>query len=47
MLRAIECLRAYPLGLRPIAARDLSMFSRFGTVLTMPSGFLFVAEAVV
>jgi hypothetical protein len=47
MLRATECLRADCLGLRPIAARALSMFSGVSTVLTLPSGFLFVAEAVV
>jgi hypothetical protein len=33
--------------LRPIAARALSMFSDVPTVLTLPSGFLFVVEAVV
>jgi hypothetical protein len=47
MLRATECLRADRLGLRPIAARAFSMFSGVSTVLTLPSGFLFVAEAVV
>jgi hypothetical protein len=47
MLRATECLRADRLGLRPIAARALSIFSRVRTVLTLPEGFLFVAEAVV
>jgi hypothetical protein len=35
------------LGLRPTAARDLAMSSGVRTVLTLPSGFLFVAEAVV
>jgi hypothetical protein len=39
MLRATECLRADRLGLRPIAARALSMFSGVRTVLTLPSGF--------
>jgi hypothetical protein len=47
MLKATECLRADLLGLRPIAARALSMFSDLRTVLTLPSDFLFVAEAVV
>jgi hypothetical protein len=47
MLRATECLRADRLGLRPIAARNLSVFSGVRKVLTLPSGFLFVAEAVV
>jgi hypothetical protein len=47
MLRTTECLCADPLVLRPIAARALSMFSGVRTVLTVPSGFLFVAEAVV
>ena len=47
MLRATECLRADRLGLRPIAARALSMFSGVRTVRTLPSGFLLVAEAVV
>ena len=40
-------MRADRLGLRPIAARALSMFSGVRTVLTLPSGFLFAAEAVV
>jgi hypothetical protein len=43
----LNVLRADHLGLRPIAARALSMFSGVRTVLTLPSGFLFVAEAVV
>jgi hypothetical protein len=47
MLKATECLRADLLGLRPIAARALSMFSDVRTVLTLPSGFLFVEETVV
>jgi hypothetical protein len=47
MLRATEYLRADRLGLRPIAARALSMHSGVRTVPTLPSGFLFVAEAVV
>jgi hypothetical protein len=47
MLRAAECLRADGLGLRPIAASVLSMFSGVRTVLILPSGVLFVAEAVV
>ena len=40
-------MRADRLWLRPIAARALSMFSGVRTVLPLPSGFLFVAKAVV
>jgi hypothetical protein len=47
MLRATECLSADGLGLRPTAARALSKFSGVRTVLTLPSSFLFAAEAVV
>ena len=47
MLRATECLRADRVWLRSIAARDLSMFSGVRTVLSLPSGFLFVVKAVV
>jgi hypothetical protein len=36
--------RADRLGLRPTAALALSKFSSVRTVLTLPSGFLFVAE---
>jgi hypothetical protein len=44
MLRATDYVLVGNLGLRQIAARTLSMFSGVGTVLTLPSGFLFVAE---
>jgi hypothetical protein len=40
MLRATECLLADRLGLRPIVARTLSVFSSVHTVLTLPPGFL-------
>jgi hypothetical protein len=36
MLRETECLRADRLGLRPMAARTLSMLSEVRTVLTLP-----------
>jgi hypothetical protein len=39
--------RADRMVLRPVAAPDLSLFSGVRTVLTLPSGFLFVAEVVV
>jgi hypothetical protein len=47
ILRAIVCLYADRLGLRPITDRDLSIFSGVRTVLTLPSRVLLVAEAVV
>jgi hypothetical protein len=43
MLKATECLRADRLVLRPIAARALSTFTGVRTVLTLTSGFVFVA----
>jgi hypothetical protein len=46
MLRATECLRADRLGLRPLVARALSVFSGVRKVLTLPPGSLFVSEAV-
>jgi hypothetical protein len=39
--------RADRLGLRPTAARALAVCSGVRTVLTLPSGNVFVAEAVV
>jgi hypothetical protein len=47
MLRATEYLLADRLGLRPLAARALSMFSGVRIILTLPSGIFFIAEAVV
>jgi hypothetical protein len=40
-------LRTDRLVLRPITARNLSVFSGVLKVLTVPPGFLFVAKAVV
>lgn len=39
-MRETECLHAHRLGLRPIAARTLSMFSGVRAVLTLPPGFV-------
>jgi hypothetical protein len=47
MLRATHCLSADRLGLRQRAARAHPVFPGVRTVLTLTSGALFVAKAVV